>query len=132
METLPTRELSLVDLEALESFAREWAAPELRELLIRLAQCLREGAEVVAFDDATSLTTNQVAERTGMSRPHLYKLMDQGVLPFDRVGRDRRVRIQDLLNFEVQRQAAREELAQRFARKEQTDRQITQEIADLL
>lgn len=67
-----------------------------------------------------------------MSRTHLYKLLDRGEIVFHRVGRDRRIRIYDLLEFEEQRQRDRRELAERFAHQRQTAAAASDEIADLL
>jgi len=132
MQTLWTHDAMPVEqLDQLESIA-ETTPPELHELLMGLAECLRRGAEVVAVDPQGSLTPAQVARMLGMSRGHLYKLMDGGQLPFDRVGRDRRIRPADVAQFEAQRQSDRRELAERFAHQQQTTRGTVDEIADLL
>jgi hypothetical protein len=49
-----------------------------------------------------------------------------------RVGRDRRIRLTDLLAFEAQRQSDRRELAERFAQQRQTLQGAVAEVADLL
>jgi excisionase family DNA binding protein len=77
------------------------------------------------------MTPNQAAERLGMSRSHLYKLLDRGEIMFHRVGRDRRIRVRDLLDFEAQRQRDRRELAERFARQNETRAAVIDELADL-
>ncbi len=55
------------------------------------------------------LTTNQAAARLGMSRPFLIKLLDQGVIPFHRVGRDRRILLSDVNCYLAQREQAKRE-----------------------
>jgi excisionase family DNA binding protein len=67
-----------------------------------------------------------------MSRTHLYKLLDRGEIMFHRVGRDRRIRLRDLVAFEAQRDGDRLELAERFAHQHKTAAAATDEIADLL
>jgi excisionase family DNA binding protein len=67
-----------------------------------------------------------------MSRTHLYKLLDRGEIPFDRVGRDRRIRVHDLLDFESRRRRERHELAQRFTSQRNTRAGTIDEVADLL
>lgn len=68
----------------------------------------------------------------GMSRTHLYKLLDSGEIPCDHVGRDRRIRVHDLLDFEARRMRDRRELAQRFATQRKTRAGAIDEVADLL
>jgi excisionase family DNA binding protein len=51
------------------------------------------------------LTTNQAASRLGMSRPFLIKLLDQGDIPFHRIGRDRRILLGDVTDYLARRDA---------------------------
>ncbi|MEZ5087205.1 MAG: helix-turn-helix domain-containing protein [Tessaracoccus sp.] len=130
MQTLATSSIPTDQLDALEQYAT--AAPrELRELLLTLSRCVRDGDEVVVINGSQTLTPNQAATRLGMSRSHLYKLLDRGEIPFHRVGRDRRIRLHDIIEFEEQRQRDRRELAERFARHQQTSNAADDEIADL-
>jgi excisionase family DNA binding protein len=64
-----------------------------------------------------------------MSRTHLYKLLDAGEIPFHNVGRDRRIEMRDLLLFEENRDAARRELAERFAQQRATTETAVDELA---
>ena len=58
------------------------------------------------------LTTNQAAARLGMSRPFLIKLLDQGNIPFHRIGRDRRILLSDVNRFLGQRDEAKRQFKQ--------------------
>ena len=51
------------------------------------------------------LTTTQASSRLGMSRPFLIKLLDQGVIPFHHVGRDRRILLSDVNAYLADRSA---------------------------
>ncbi|WP_392467800.1 helix-turn-helix domain-containing protein [Arsenicicoccus cauae] len=132
MQTLETATIPTEQLDALEDFARSSAAPELRDLLLSLSRCVRDGDELIAIDGDATLTPNQVAERLGMSRTHLYKLLDRGEILFHRVGRDRRIRMRDLADFELRHQRDRRELAERFAHQRATTTAADAEIADML
>ncbi|NED97121.1 helix-turn-helix domain-containing protein [Phytoactinopolyspora alkaliphila] len=132
MKTLETTKIPTEQLDALERFALSEAGPELRDVLLSLSRCVREGDEIVVIDGSRTLTPNQAAERLDMSRTHLYKLLDRGEIVFHRVGRDRRIRVHDLVEFEQQRQRDRRELAERFAHQRETAATATDEIADLL
>ena len=109
---------------------RRW--PVLEQAVAETVDQLRIGDEAVVVDGSDTLTPTQVAQRLGMSRTHLYKLLDRGEIMFHRVGRDRRIRVEDLRKFEAQRQMDRRELAERFAHQHQTAIAATDEIADLL
>lgn len=132
MQTIETANIPAEQLEALEQYATTNAGPELRDVLLSLTRCVREGAEFAVLDGSEELSPSQAAHRLGMSRTHLYKLLDQGEIVFHRVGRDRRIRVRDLFDFEARRQRDRRELAERFARQQETRAGAIDEVADLL
>lgn len=132
MQTLNTTAVPVDQLVALDAFAQREAGPELRDVLQSLSRCVREGLELTVIDGHVALTPQQVAERLGMSRSHLYKLLDRGEIMSHRVGRDRRIRLVDLVAFEEQRDRDRRELAERFAKQAQTESGAIDEIANLL
>ncbi|MCT1435094.1 helix-turn-helix domain-containing protein [Dietzia maris] len=132
MHALATENVPVDQLDALEDFARSDAGPELRDLLLDLTRRVRDGDEVITIDADSTLTPNEAAERLGMSRSHLYKLLDRGEILFHRVGRDRRIRVRDLLEFQSRHNRDQRELAERFAHQQKTAASVEDEIADLL
>jgi len=124
---IPTNEL-----DKLESFALDEVGHELRDVLFALSGAAREGAHFSRIDPVETLTPNQAASRLGMSRTHLYKLLDSGEIPFHRVGRDRRINVKDLIPFELQRQDGRRELAERFARRTETRNAAIDELINAM
>jgi len=132
MEILETANIPVEQLEALEQYAQTSLGPELRDVLLSLSRCARDGAELAVIEGSAVLTPSQAAERLGMSRTHLYKLLDRGEIMSYRVGRDRRIDLKDLAAFESQRQRDRRELAERFATQHQTLTRAIDEVANSL
>lgn len=58
---------------------------------------------IVADDGETLLTTQQVADALGVSRPFVVKLIDGGQLPAHLVGTHWRVRASDLVRYRERR-----------------------------
>ncbi|MGQ4618098.1 helix-turn-helix domain-containing protein [Nocardia sp. R7R-8] len=108
-------QVSTAELAQLENLVQQLAPSELRELLQALVSNVVAGTDVAMFGTGAVWTPAQVAQRLGMSRTHLYKLLDSGELPSFRVGRDRRINVEDVIEFERNRQRDRRELAERFA-----------------
>lgn len=131
MRTLDTSSVPLEQFDELER-AAAGISPEMLDVMRALIGFLRDGAEIAAFDSTEVFTPSGAAERLGMSRTHLYKLLDRGELGFDRVGRDRRIPLVELLKFEERRQRDRRELAERFAHQQQTRAAAIDELADLM
>ncbi|MGY0502287.1 helix-turn-helix domain-containing protein [Nocardia sp. FBN12] len=116
-------------LAKLEQLVTELGPSELRELLRAVTTSVHSGVDVAMFRADDVLTPAQVATRIGMSRTHLYKLLDSGALPSFRVGRDRRVRVADVMAFQRARDRDRGELAERFAKIDGTRRDAIAELA---
>jgi excisionase family DNA binding protein len=48
---------------------------------------------------ATEVTTQKAAEILGCSRPHLVKLLEDGQIEYTKVGKHRRVKFEDVMNY---------------------------------
>lgn len=131
MKTISSTPMPDSQIDQLEQLADAVPA-ELRDVLSSLAASLREGDDVVAFDPQRTLTPAEAAKLLGMSRTHLYKLLDNGTIASHRVGRDRRILHRELLRFVAARDSERRELAQRFATQDRDRSDAIGEIADLL
>lgn len=87
------------------------AARLLAHLLTEMAQ----GNAVTLFPTHAELTTQEAADFLNVSRPYLVRLVEEGKLPFHKVGTHRRVRFTDLVEykqrFEKERDKALDALA---------------------
>jgi excisionase family DNA binding protein len=70
--------------------------PQVLELLNYLAHEFSHGRSVTVASGEIRLTTQEAADLTGVSRPTLIKLLDEYAIPYDTVGRHRRIRFDDL------------------------------------
>lgn len=132
METVLASQVPVPELGILDNTISQ--LPEgspLAEALIRLAKNVRDGRDTVYMSSDVDLTPAQAAELLRMSRPHLYKLLDAGGIAFHRVGRDRRISLNDLQAFISKREAARCELAETFAQADENRRTLVARLAGL-
>ncbi len=84
------------------------------ELPDSASRLLRDVVRLLAQDQAVAvmavhqeLTTQEAADLLNVSRQYLVRLLEQGALPFTRVGTHRRIRFEDVLRYKRQRDAAR-------------------------
>ncbi|MGB5247021.1 MAG: excisionase family DNA-binding protein [Woeseia sp.] len=89
--------------------------PALSELLIELLGYIGKGDAVTLVPVTQKLTTQQAADILNVSRPYFVGLLEKGEIPFELVGRHRRVAANDLFNYkndrDKKRAKAMEELA---------------------
>ena len=69
------------------------------KLLAKILKATGQGKPISLVPIATEMTTQAAAEVLGCSRPHLVKLLEKGDIPFTMVGRHRRVKFEDLMDY---------------------------------
>ncbi len=78
----------------------------LREAICEIVAELMVGGAVSVQPMKRELTTQQAADLLNVSRPYLVGLLEQGVIPFYRVGNRRRLRLCDVLAYRERVRAA--------------------------
>jgi excisionase family DNA binding protein len=78
---------------------------EVYRLLRQVIEAMNANLAVTVVPRAQSLTTQQVADLLGLSRPTVIKLLDQGQIAYERVGKHRRLLLRDVLAYRESRRA---------------------------
>ena len=84
-------------------------------VLRRLVHYLAENKAVAVVPVDKELTTQAAADLLNISRPHLVKLLEEGAMPYTKVGTHRRIRFDDLMRYKQQLDAQREAALDRLA-----------------
>ena len=69
-------------------------------LLMQILEAIAAGRGAVVIPENTELTTLQAAEVLSVSRPFLIKLLEEKKIPHRKVGRHRRIRIEDIIAYQ--------------------------------
>jgi len=65
-------------------------------LLVEILENMAEGKSFTLVPANAEIGTQQAAELLNMSRPHLVKLLEEGAIPFKKVGTHRRIEFKHL------------------------------------
>jgi excisionase family DNA binding protein len=69
------------------------------KLLGDILKAMGQGKPISIVPIATEVTTQAAAEVLGCSRPYLVKLLEEGKIPFTKVGKHRRIKFDDLMKY---------------------------------
>lgn len=85
-------------------------------MFAQILDLLGQGRGVQIIPREVELSTQQAASMLNVSRPYLIGLLESGKIPFRKVGRHRRIRFEDLMDYmrrdDSERRAAADDLAE--------------------
>ncbi len=104
METLRSKkETVTLQIEGVQVELPRLALMELGKIIRYMA----EGKAISIIPAESVLSTQQAADILNISRPHLVKLLDKDVIPHTRVGKHRRVKFTDVINYKTNQKKVR-------------------------
>jgi excisionase family DNA binding protein len=86
--------------------------PAIADVLARAARALADGQGVTVMPRHRQLTTQEAADLLNISRPTLVKLLETGDIPYEMRGRHRRIRLDDVLEYQDRMSSRRHETLQ--------------------
>lgn len=84
-------------------------------LLMEILEAMAAGRGVTLIPENAELTTVQAADLLNVSRPFLIKLLEQNVLPHRKVGKHRRLRLEDVMAYKARIDREREAVLDQLA-----------------
>lgn len=71
------------------------------KMLGDILKAMGEGKSISIIPVSNEVTTQRAAEILGCSRPHFVKILEEGKIPFTKVGKHRRILLEDVLQFKA-------------------------------
>ena len=91
--------------------------PESLYVLLKdIVRNLESGRSLVLMPEEQQLTTQRAAELLGMSRPYLIQILNSGEMPYQLVGKHRRIAVREVLTYARRRAEARRAALDKMAR----------------
>lgn len=78
--------------------------PKVLRLFADMLGSLAQGKAVAIMPKDLDLTTQEAAMFLNVSRPYLVKLLEEGKIPFHKVGSHRRIKLDDVVRYRDERQ----------------------------
>jgi excisionase family DNA binding protein len=108
------RSLSLRVMDAEQEQPLELPASAVA-LLMDILEAMAAGRGISLIPDNAELTTVEAADVLNVSRPYLIKLLTEGALPHRKVGKHRRIRMEDVMAYKSLIDREREAVLDRLA-----------------
>ena len=87
--------------------------------LIEVLSKMSDGKSVDIVAEDAELSTQRAADILNVSRPFIIKLLEQGRIPFKKVGKHRRILLHDVLRVKEQQNKVRESQLEKLVKDSQ-------------
>jgi excisionase family DNA binding protein len=104
---------------------------EVYRVLRQVVEAMRANLAVTVVPQTLTLTTQQAADLLGLSRPTVIKLLDEGKVPFERVGTHRRILLRDLIAYRDIRRAEQYAALEATSASEDEDEDVETVLSEL-
>ena len=108
------RPLSLRVIDAVHEQPLELPAGAVA-LLMDILEAMAAGQGLSLIPENAELTTVQAAEVLNVSRPYLIKLLEENAIPHRKVGKHRRIRMEDVMAYKTRIDREREAVLDQLA-----------------
>lgn len=88
-------------------------------LLMDILEAMAAGQGVTLLPETAELTSVQAADMLNVSRPFLIKLLNEGAIPHRKVGKHRRIRLEDVIAYKTAIDREREAVLDRLVNEAQ-------------
>jgi len=130
--TINVRSADAVDLKKVEQLEASLSSDSpIAVALQAILAAAERGVDLALLESDHELTPNQAADMLKMSRPHLVKLMNQGLIGFRMVGSNRRIPVADLLDYIDRHERANAYVSEVLATRERSLNQVKDAAATL-
>ena len=89
------------------------------DLLMHVLETMAAGQGMTLIPESAELTTVQAADILNVSRPFLIKLLDQKAIPHRKVGKHRRIRMEDVMAYKNAIDREREQVLEQLSQEAQ-------------
>ena len=80
--------------------------PKVLRLFADMLGAMSQGQPVAILPRAMEVTTQEAAMMLNVSRPYLIKLLTENKIPYHKLGKHRRIRLEDVLHYKATRREA--------------------------
>lgn len=91
------------------------------QILLDVLSEMSKGNAISLIPHNQEVSTQEAANILNVSRPFLVKLLENGDIPFHKVGTHRRVRLQDILSYKAETDEKRSEALDKLAELSQSE-----------
>lgn len=108
-ESIDNIDTPFADIEV-ENFEERIKLPiEILKMMADMLKAMSQNKVISFVPIAAEVTTQMAAEILNCSRPHVVALLESGKIPFTKIGRHRRIKLEDLMVFKkAQHQRSKE------------------------